>query len=85
MKKGDQVRINSNCNNTKCRYGINDHMLKIRGTIHMIKSISGNMVFLEKSDWQWHIKDLILIKNIEQVVIPVGSFDPENLIMPEEI
>jgi len=83
MRRGDKVKIDPICDSTRGRYGINGEMRQMRETVQMIKSVSGTLVFLEKSSWQWHISDLVLDKDIEKVVIPVSSFDPDNLVVPE--
>ena len=70
FKEGDRVIISEDFDEHRWigDPGVNDDMLKEKGTEHVIKFIRSNgNVWLEGSNWTWHVKWLNPFMKIEQV------------------
>ena len=81
MERGRKVYIDKECRETRTAYGMNHEMRKLRGTIQTIEEVYGVTVYLLGYSWKWHISDINPPK--DPIKIPVQTFDPSNLNLPE--
>lgn len=78
IKEGSKVRIRLTCTNTKENCGINSLMTELFGSIQTVTSIYNDTVQIQ--EWNWHIKDLMLIdEKAPRKKIEIQLFDTNNL------
>lgn len=90
IKSGSEVRIADNLSKTKSAFGMNDHMLRMRGTIRTVSYITrglatrkGNTadgVYIPDdngNNWTFLKEDLTVAKLTPP--IPPVVFDPKNI------
>ena len=59
IQKGSKVRINLDYSKTEKKYGLNDRMICLSGSVQTVFSVNTEMV--EIDHWFWHIDDVTLI------------------------
>jgi len=90
IKKGMMVRLSQTLSHTKRLWGLNDHMMAMKGTIREVKNIKSmassrtgdysTCIYLKDnrgSEWTFSGRDLSIPK-LSPPVDPV-MFDPKNL------
>lgn len=90
IEKGMMVRISKTLSHTKKLWGLNEHMIKMQGTVKMVRYVNSktsgktgdysNCIYIADdhgSEWSFSGKDLTIPK-LATPIDPV-MFDPKNL------
>jgi len=80
VKKGMKVRINK-IRRTQDRFGVNDNMKGMVGSIYLVQSIRVISKTVQVSNWNWDADDLSPTDQEDIPPIPPEMFDPRDLVI----